>query len=52
MGREHVKSATVAIGFDRVAIEQAGEVPTFKVRSKRRIKRAELDQWIDAAARW
>ncbi len=30
---------------------QAGEIPTFKVRSQWRVKRAELDRWLDAQPR-
>jgi excisionase family DNA binding protein len=33
------------------AMAQAGEIPTFKIRGQWRIKRAELDQWIDAQPR-
>ena len=33
------------------AMAQAGEIPAFKIRSQWRIKRAELDQWIDAQQR-
>jgi excisionase family DNA binding protein len=30
---------------------QAGEIPAFKIRGQWRIKRAELDRWIDAQPR-
>jgi excisionase family DNA binding protein len=33
------------------AMAQAGEIPAFKIRGQWRIKRAELDQWIDAQPR-
>jgi excisionase family DNA binding protein len=33
------------------AMAQAGEIPAFKIRGQWRIKRAELDQWIDAKPR-
>ena len=33
------------------AMANAGEIPAFKIRGQRRIKRAELDQWIDAQPR-
>ena len=33
------------------AMAQAGEIPTFKIRGQWRIKRTELDQWIDAQPR-
>lgn len=33
------------------AMAQASEIPAFKVRAQRRLKRAELDQWIDAQPR-
>jgi hypothetical protein len=29
----------------------AGEIPAFKIRGQWRIKRTELDQWIDAQPR-
>lgn len=33
------------------AMAQAGEIPAFKIRGQWRIKRAELDRWIDAQPR-
>jgi excisionase family DNA binding protein len=33
------------------AMAQAGEIPAFKTRGQWRIKRAELDTWIDAQPR-
>jgi len=33
------------------AMANAGEIPAFKIRGQWRIKRAELDQWIDAQPR-
>ena len=33
------------------AMAQAGEIPAFKIRGQWRIRRAELDQWIDAQPR-
>jgi excisionase family DNA binding protein len=33
------------------AMAQAGEIPAFKIRGQWRIKRTELDQWIDAQPR-
>lgn len=33
------------------AMAQAGEMPAFKIRGQWRIKRTELDQWIDAQPR-
>jgi excisionase family DNA binding protein len=33
------------------AMAQAGEIPAFKIRGQWRIKRAELDQWLDAQPR-
>ena len=33
------------------AMAQTGEIPAFKIRGQRRIKRTELDQWIDAQPR-
>jgi hypothetical protein len=30
---------------------QAGKIPAFKIRGQWRIKRTELDQWIDAQPR-
>lgn len=33
------------------AMAQAGEIPAFKIRGQWRIKRAELDRWIDARPR-
>jgi excisionase family DNA binding protein len=33
------------------AMAQAGESPAFKIRGQWRIKRTELDQWIDAQPR-
>lgn len=33
------------------AMAAAGEIPAFKIRGQWRIKRAELDQWIDAQPR-
>lgn len=33
------------------AIAQAGEIPAFKIRGQWRIRRIELDQWIDAQPR-
>jgi len=33
------------------AMANAGEIPAFKIRGQWRIKRAELDQWLDAQPR-
>lgn len=33
------------------AMAQAGELPAFKIRGQWRIKRAELEAWIDAQPR-
>lgn len=33
------------------AMAAAGEIPAFKIRGQWRIKRTELDQWIDAQPR-
>lgn len=33
------------------AMANAGEMPAFKIRGQWRIKRAELDQWIDERPR-
>lgn len=33
------------------AMAAAGEIPAFKIRGQWRIKRAELDRWIDAQPR-
>ena len=33
------------------AMAQGGEIPAFKIRGQWRIKRTELDQWIDAQPR-
>lgn len=33
------------------AMAQAGEIPAFKIRGQWRIKRTELDRWIDAQPR-
>jgi len=33
------------------AMAQAGEIPAFKIRGQWRIRRAELDQWIDSQPR-
>ena len=33
------------------AMAQAGEIPAFKIRGHWRIKRTELDQWIDVQPR-
>lgn len=33
------------------AMAQAGEIPAFKIRGQWRIKRTELDQWLDAQPR-
>ena len=33
------------------AMANAGELPAFKIRGQWRIKRAELDQWLDAQPR-
>lgn len=33
------------------AMAQAGELPAFKIRGQWRIRRVELDQWIDAQPR-
>jgi len=33
------------------AMANAGEIPAFKIRGQWRIKRAELDKWIDAQPR-
>jgi len=33
------------------AMAQAGEIPAFKIRGQWRIKRTELDTWIDAQPR-
>jgi excisionase family DNA binding protein len=33
------------------AMAQAREIPAFKIRGQWRIKRTELDQWIDAQPR-
>ncbi len=33
------------------AMAQAGQIPAFKIRGQRRIKRTELGQWIDAQQR-
>ena len=33
------------------AMANAGEIPAFKIRGQWRIKRVELDQWIDARPR-
>jgi excisionase family DNA binding protein len=33
------------------AMAQAGEIPAFKIRGQWRIKRTELDQWIDSRPR-
>lgn len=33
------------------AMAQAGEVPAFKIRGQWRIKRSELERWIDAQPR-
>jgi excisionase family DNA binding protein len=33
------------------AMAQAGEIPAFKIRGQWRLKRAELDRWIDAQPR-
>jgi excisionase family DNA binding protein len=33
------------------AMANAGEIPAFKIRGQWRIKRTELDQWIDARPR-
>lgn len=33
------------------AMAQAGEIPAFKIRGQWRIKRSELDRWIDAQPR-
>ena len=33
------------------AMAQAGEIPAFKIRGQWRIRRTELDQWIDAQPR-
>jgi len=33
------------------AMANAGELPAFKIRGQWRIKRAELDRWIDAQPR-
>jgi len=33
------------------AMENAGEIPAFKIRGPWRIKRTELEQWIDAQPR-
>jgi excisionase family DNA binding protein len=33
------------------AMAQAGELPAFKIRGQWRIRRTELDQWIDAQPR-
>ncbi len=33
------------------AMANAGEIPAFKIRGQWRIKRTELDQWLDAQPR-
>jgi excisionase family DNA binding protein len=33
------------------AMANAGEIPAFKIRGQWRIKRTELDQWLDARPR-
>jgi excisionase family DNA binding protein len=33
------------------AVAAAGEIPAFKIRGQWRIKRTELDQWMDARPR-
>ncbi|MEO6326473.1 MAG: helix-turn-helix domain-containing protein [Thermoanaerobaculia bacterium] len=33
------------------AMAQAGEIPAFKIRGQWRIKRTELDRWMDAQPR-
>ena len=33
------------------AMANAGEIPAFKIRGQWHIKRAELDQWLDAQPR-
>lgn len=33
------------------AMANAGEIPAFKIRGQWRIKRAELDRWLDAQPR-
>jgi excisionase family DNA binding protein len=33
------------------AMAQAGEIPAFKIRGQWRIKRVELDRWLDAQPR-
>ncbi|MFT4099650.1 MAG: helix-turn-helix domain-containing protein [Burkholderiaceae bacterium] len=33
------------------AMANAGEIPAFKIRGQWRIKRADLDKWIDAQPR-
>lgn len=33
------------------AMAQAGQIPAFKIHGQWRIKRTELDQWIDAQPR-
>lgn len=43
------RRAARARGEDR--LRQAGQIPAFKIRGQWRIKRTELDQWIDAQPR-
>jgi hypothetical protein len=43
--------ADEVLTIKEVAMAADGEIPAFKIRGQWRIRRAELDQWMDAQPR-